>query len=86
FAAVLRWNHWNNLIRESLQERGAYTLAYERLVSEPESAVRACMGFIGEAFEPAMLDYAKARHDFPEWEWGSADVKARGEISSASVG
>lgn len=90
FAALLRWNHWNNLIRKSLGRgagaRETHTLSYERLVTEPESTLRALMQFVGEPFEPGMLEFAKSRHDYPEWEWGSADVKARPEISSASVG
>src|ERR1043165_1006163 len=86
FAALLRWHHWNNLIRKSLTGRQTFTLGYERLVTEPEPTVRGLMEFIGEPFVPAMLDYTKSRHDYPEWEWGSADVRAREGITSVSVG
>lgn len=86
FAAVLRWNHWNDLIRQSLTGRKHLAMSYERLVTEPTATVQELMEFVNEPFEPAMLDYAKARHDFPAWEWGSADVKSRGAIGSESVG
>jgi hypothetical protein len=64
----------------------SHRVTYERLVSEPEATVRELMVFIDESYEPAMLDYAKVRHDFPEWEWGSADVQAKPGISTAAVG
>lgn len=86
FAAVLRWRHWNNLIRTGLAGHQHHTITYESLVTEPTSTIRALMDFIGEPFEPAMLDYAKSKHDFPSWEWGSADVMARGAIGAESVG
>ncbi|MBX3376005.1 MAG: sulfotransferase [Phycisphaeraceae bacterium] len=87
-AALLRWRHWNAVIEDSLAACGAAALSvsYERLVSEPEATVRDLTDFIEEPFEPAMLDYARARHDFPEWEWGSADVRSRAAISTSAVG
>ena len=48
--------------------------------------MRPVMEFIGERFEPGMLDYAKFRHEYPSWEWGSADVQARGRISRDRIG
>ncbi len=86
FAAILRWRHWNNLIRTGLSGHEHHEISYEHLVTEPASTIRALMDFIGEPFEPAMLDYAKSKHDFPSWEWGSADVMARGTIGAESVG
>lgn len=86
FAAVLRWKHWNNLIRAGLANHTHHKLSYERLVTEPTATIRELLDFVGEPFEPAMLDYAKLRHDFPRWEWGSADVMARGAIGNQSVG
>lgn len=86
FNALLKWNHWNRLIERSLAGREHFRLSYERLVSEPEAALRELMAFVGERFEPAMLDYTKAKHDYPDWEWGSADVKLAGGIQRARVG
>jgi SAM-dependent methyltransferase len=86
FCAVLKWKNWSRLIEVSLDGREHLTVGYERLVSEPESTIRQVTDFIGEPFEPAMLDYARFQHDLPSWEWGSADVKARGRIDRARVG
>lgn len=86
--ALLRWRNWNNRIQESLRAAGASSLEvqYEKLVAEPEVVVRQVMAFVDERYEPAMLDYASQKHEFPEWEWGSADVKTRGEITPSAVG
>ncbi len=87
-SAVLRWKHWNTVVEESLREAKVESIrvSYERLVSEPESTLRDVLGFVGEDFEPAMLDYARSRHDFPSWEWGSADVQERQIITKSPVG
>jgi protein-tyrosine sulfotransferase len=84
--AVLRWNHWNRLIGRGLTGREYLKVAYERLVSEPAETVRQVAEFIGERFEPGMLDYGAAAHEYPPWEWGSADVRSRSAIGRDRVG
>jgi protein-tyrosine sulfotransferase len=86
FAALLRWRHWNNLITRSLAGRDYFTLSYERLVAGPEPAIRELTDFIDEPFEPSMLDYARTTHDYPSWEWGSADVQAHDKITPNRTG
>jgi len=84
--ALLRWHHWERLLRVALAGREHLHVSYERLVTEPRPTLRQIMEFIGEPFEPAMLDYARFRHDYPAWEWGSADVQARGGIARERAG
>jgi hypothetical protein len=55
-------------------------------VSEPESAVRTLTEFLGEPFEPSMLEYRAHAHDYPAWEWGSADVQKHAGIQRDRVG
>jgi hypothetical protein len=44
-------------------------VAYEELVANTEHALRAVCDFLGERFEPAMLQfYEHAEHHIPEWE------------------
>jgi len=86
FSALLRWRHWNAMVERALYGREHFRLTYERLVSEPEPTLRELMAFIGEPFDPAILRYAEQPHDYPAWEWGSADVKARLEITAERVG
>jgi protein-tyrosine sulfotransferase len=86
FNALLRWRHWNAAVERALVGREHFRLTYERLVSEPEPTLRELMDFIGEPFDPAMLRYAEQPHDYPDWEWGSVDVKARPKISADRVG
>jgi hypothetical protein len=86
FNALLRWRHWSRLLARSLQQREHLKLSYERLVAEPEATMRQVCEFIAEPFEASMLDYTSRPHDFPGWEWGSADVRARGTISRERAG
>lgn len=61
-------------------------LAYETLVSEPEQTMRSVCDFIGEAYDPAMLDMSGAT-DFRESGGNSSFGRfAAGEISARSVG
>ncbi len=84
--AILRWRHWNNLAAQALHGREHLPIAYEHLVTEPQTTMQRVTEFIGEPFEPSMLDYAKFGHEFPGWEWGSADVRARGTITTSRIG
>jgi len=86
FTALVRWSHWNRLVGRSLTGKPHLRLSYERLVSDPGSTLRELMAFVGEPYEPSMLDYARTPHDYPNWEWGSADVKAKAGITTDRVG
>lgn len=84
--ALLRWRHWNRMVERALSARRHFRLSYERLVSEPEPTLRELMEFVGEPYDPGMLEYAGRPHDFPSWEWGSADVRARPRVTAERVG
>ena len=86
FNALLRWRHWNKLLARSLRGREHLKISYERLVSEPGATVEQVCEFVGEPFEPGMLEYAKTQHDYPVWEWGSADVRMHGGIRKDRAG
>lgn len=86
FTALLRWRHWNRLLARSLEGRQHLSLRYEDLVARPEPTVRDLCAFLGEAFDPAMLDYARREHEYPSWEWGSADARTLGRITASRVG
>jgi len=84
--SALRWLTWLRRIeRELSRVRRSYTLRYEDLVAAPEQELRRLMTFIGEEFSPTMLDYMKRKHDYPDWEWGSRDVKRSKGVSTRSV-
>jgi len=85
-AAALRWGHWDRLLTRALAGRPHFRLAYEDLVRAPEAVLRPLCDFLGERFEPAMLDFAGQRHEFPAWEWGSADVRGTAGIAPDRVG
>jgi hypothetical protein len=86
FNSLLKWNHWDRLIATSLAGREHLQIRYEALAREPESTMRRVMEFIGEPFEPGMIDYASHKHEYPSWEWGSADVQARGRVTHDRIG
>jgi hypothetical protein len=66
-------------------DRRAMTLRYEDLVTRPEQELRRVCEFIGEAYEPAMLDSrASAATVAAEHEWWKQSVS--GPLSTQSVG
>jgi protein-tyrosine sulfotransferase len=88
-AAALRRTMWERRIEAGLAGRQAITVDYEVLVREPEAAMRRVLEFVGEPFDRAVLDYAASQHDWPAWEWGSADVAHLGKgggITAERVG
>lgn len=88
FRNVLRrWYVWENKVRRVVGEAGldCLSLRYETLVASPEAELRRLCDFLGIPFEDEMLRYAEADHDYPSWEAGSTDVKAKGGIDTSSV-
>jgi len=75
FAAAVRWRYWSGLIERSLSGAHVHRVSYAHLLREPDAALRRVCEFLGEDFEPAMIDYGEHPHDLPEWEWGTADVR-----------
>ena len=56
---------WKGVIHRADTER-YMELRYEELVAAPETSVRRILGWIGEEWDPAVLDYHEADHDNPE--------------------
>jgi len=90
FNAVLRQGHWERKISAGLSGRAVLRIAYEDLVHSPERTMRGVLGFVGEPFDEAVLNYTRVAHDQPAWEWGSADVahlaKTAGGITADRAG
>jgi protein-tyrosine sulfotransferase len=86
FNSLLRWRHWNKLAARRLHSRDHLKVSYERLVSEPMATAEQICGFVGVEFDPSMLAYAERPHDYPSWEWGSADVRHHGGIRKDRAG
>ena len=87
FNVFQRWHDWETKARTVLAESGAPSifLRYEDLVTRPEAELRRLCEFLGLPFEPMMLRYTAADVDFPNWEAGSTDVRAKRDVSSAAV-
>lgn len=84
--ASIRWQIWTNIIEESLNNvKHSYRLRYEDLVLNPEVELMKLMTFIGEEYSPDMMRYSLIEHEYPEWEWGSRDVKRSSGVSTRSV-
>jgi len=86
FNALLRWNHWNRRVDEVLAGHRLLRVSYERLVCEPRDVLQSVFDFIEEPFDASVLDYARFKHDLPDWEWGSADVKRFDGITKERTG
>lgn len=74
FNAVLRTVLWQRKVVTGLAGIEHLTVDYEELVRTPEAALRRILEFTGEAWTPEVMNFMAARHEFPGWEWGSADV------------
>ncbi len=86
--ALERWARWELRLARARAELGlrVLRLRYEDLVVRPEQELAEVLDFIGERFDPCMLDYASRAHDFPGWEAGSTDVRRRTTFTDTSVG
>ena len=40
--------------------------SYAELVADPEGTLKDLLGFLGEEWDPTLLDFAKGKHDVPE--------------------
>jgi hypothetical protein len=58
---------------------------YEDLATEPEREVRRVLAFVGEEFEPGVLEYHRQEHDTPAATESSADQVAR-PVYTSSIG
>lgn len=85
FAAVLRWRRWNEKIRRGLAAAPRLEVRYEELVRQPVESFRRLFTFLDEPFDPAILDYRQFASIFPDWEWGSADVRRAQGINTRSL-
>ena len=59
------WNIFHDILPPFLEDGKVRLVAYEALVKEPEDEMRRVCDFIGERFEPSMLDEG-SRRDVPE--------------------
>lgn len=86
--AMANWCHLVDRANRFLAQAdvASRTVRYEELVRDPEAEAQALCEFLGLEYRPEMLDYASARHDFPSWEAGSSDVRARNGVRDDSVG
>ncbi|RKY15644.1 MAG: hypothetical protein DRQ55_19280 [Planctomycetota bacterium] len=83
---LVRVDHDDRISRERIEaDPRAMTLRYEDLVSEPERELRCVCEFIGEVYEPGMLDSREtAGNVAAEHEWWKASVS--GPLQTTSVG
>jgi hypothetical protein len=83
---LVRVDHDDRASREAIaRDPRIMTLRYEDLVSEPERELRRLCAFIGEGYEPEMLDpRASAANVAAEHEWWKGSVG--GPLQTSSVG
>jgi len=67
--SAVKWPRYIAAARESgarLAPGRYYEVRYDRLVADPEATLRPMLDFLGEDFEPQMLEFDKQQHDVPE--------------------
>ncbi|MFT4084112.1 MAG: sulfotransferase [Nocardioides sp.] len=75
---------WQRYIRQVRAAAAAapsgryYEMRYEDLAADRESALRALLGFLGEPWDPAMLDYENRPHDVNERYWARTRERRAG--------
>lgn len=60
YPAALRWHRYLNELNrmtEALGPERVFTLKYEDLLTDPDYCLRSLCEFLGEAYDPAMLEY-----------------------------
>lgn len=62
-----------------------YELRYEDVVADTEASMRALFDWLGEPWEPAVLDYDKQRHDVPEKYTLEAEKRRAKSSTTASI-
>lgn len=62
-----------------------HELRYEELVSDQESTLRSLLDFLGEEWEPSILDFDKHTHDVPDRYHAQARSRRADEGTSAAV-
>jgi protein-tyrosine sulfotransferase len=72
--ALARWCAWEEKVKDLEGSMNCCHIDFEDLVRMPSPALRTVCGFLGVAYEPAMLEFRRMHHDLPEWELGSQDV------------
>jgi len=50
----------------SLSPDTYHELRYDQLVADPEATLRSLLAFLGEEWDPTLLDFTRASHDVPE--------------------
>ena len=67
--AVKKWPYYLATARTAgagLPAGRYHELRYERLVADPEATLRELLNFLGEPWDPAVLEHDKRPHDVPE--------------------
>ena len=67
----------------ALPERQYHELRYESLVTDMEATLRALVDFLGEAWEPEMLDFESHAHDVPDRYHAQASSRRAGAGTDA---
>lgn len=88
YEVALRWRdalRRGNAAREQLGERRYREVRYEDLTLDPEGTLRELCAWLGEAFEPAMLEYHKSsRRHIPDSE-KAVHPRLSGEVDRLRV-
>ena len=69
----------------SLPQGQYHELRYEELVSDQEATLRSLLRFLGEEWEPAMLEFDRHSHDVPDRYHAQATSRRADEGTSAAV-
>jgi len=84
------WTEWETSVRQARafgdkHPDRFHELRYEDLVTDPEDTIRGVLSFLGEPWNPIVLDYDKANHDVADQYWSYTDSRREGTDESSKI-
>lgn len=79
--APRKWQRYIGEVRRAAADvpTGRYhEVRYERLIADREGTMRELLGFLGEAWDPLVLDYERAEHDVNPRYWQRTTARRQG--------
>lgn len=82
--APVKWKQYVRTARAAGREAGPgryHELRYEALVADREQTMHALLDFLGEEWDPAVLDFESHPHDVPDRYWQRTQARRKGSIA-----
>ena len=86
--APLKWQRYIHEVRRAAEHAPAgqyHELRYEQLVADREGTLRELLGFLGEEWDPGVLDFESKPHDVPQRYWDRTAERRAGSTKKRKL-